>query len=136
MHWHKLAVDTSLFVATGSLTVAGFTLSSSDLDLRRGVVAIGLLVIIACGGAVVSKIVYNHVRTLRSIIQKIDEENGVFEAGFLRSGESLYPPTWRTARQELWSDPISSLTTFASLILPLLLASTIAIYVFLFPPGA
>lgn len=132
MHWHKLAVDASLFVATGSLTVTGFTLSAETLDLRRGLVAIGLLAIIAGGGALVSGIVHTHVRTLRAMIQKIDEENGVFDQGFLKSGESLYPSDWRTASTNVWNDPISSLTSFAAVILPLLLGVVIAIYLFAF----
>ena len=133
MHWHRLAVDSSLFIATGSLTVAGFTLSAANLDLRRGVVAVGLLVIIAIGGAFISRVVLSHVATLRGMIQKVDEENGVFEPGFLKSGEALYPLEWKTQKVERWSDPIATLTTFASLILPLILAALIAGYVAIFP---
>jgi hypothetical protein len=133
MHWHRLAVDASLFIATGALTVTGFTLSAARLDLRRGIVAVGLLVIIAIGGAFVSRVVLSHVRTLRGMIQKIDEENGVFEPGFLKSGEALYPPEWKTQKVERWSDPVATLTTFASLVLPLLLAAIIAGFVLFFP---
>jgi hypothetical protein len=133
MHWHRLAVDSSLFIATGSLTVAGFTLSASTLDLRRAVVAIGLLVIIAAGGAFISRVVLSHVRVLRGMIEKIDEENGVFEPGYLKSGLPLYPPQWKAQKVEDWNDPIATLTTFASLVLPLTLAVIIAACVLLFP---
>src|SRR5215470_2216363 len=133
MHWHRLAVDSSLFIATGSLTVAGFTLSASNLDLRRGAVAVGLLVVIAIGGAFISRVVLSHNRTLRGMIQKIDEENGVFEPGFLKSGEALYPAEWKTQKVEHWNDPIITLTTFASLALPLTLAALIAGYAAIFP---
>src|SRR5262249_874686 len=136
MHWHRLAVDASLFIATGSLTVAGFTLASANLDLRRGVVAIGLLLIIATGGAFILPVVLSHVRTLRGMIQKIDEENGVFEPGYLKSGEALYPIEWKTQRVETWDDPVAKLTAFAALVLPLALALTIAITIALFPSAA
>jgi hypothetical protein len=136
MHWHKLAVDASLFIATGSLTIAGFTLTASELDGRRAAVAIGLLLLVAVGGAIITRIVHRHVRTLRGMIQKIDEENGVFELGFLRSGEALYPAEWRIKHENDWLDPITALTRFASIFLPVLLALAIGLTLLFLPPGS
>lgn len=132
MHWHRLAVDASLFTATGSLTITGFMLSADDLQWRKGVAAIVLLLLFAIGGGLISSEVHSHVCKLRGMIQKIDQEHGVFNDDFMSTGGPLYPKEWLVERPSAWTDPITVLTKFASVWLPVMLAAVVAVYVHVF----
>ena len=119
MHWHRLSVDASLFLGTGAVTITGIAISRDNVSMKIAVPCVLVLVTLSFVGFFLRRIINTQIMLLRSVIQKIDEENGVFGDGFLSNGESLYPASWRQADASKWNDPIFKFTMFTIVVLPL-----------------
>ncbi len=122
MHWHRLSVDASLFLGTGAVTITGIAISRDSVTLKIAVPCVFILLTLATVGYFLRKVINTQIILLRSIVQKIDEENGVFSEGFLSNGESLYPATWKQVDGSEWNDPIFKLTLFTIVVLPVFLS--------------
>lgn len=125
MHWHRLSVDASLFLGTGAVTITGVAISRETVSMKIAITCASILVTLAIIGFFLRRIINKQVLLLRSVIQKIDEENGVFKDGFLSNGESLYPSGWKQSDASQWSDPIFKFTLFSIVILPLFMSAVV-----------
>jgi|GEM_PF-6196316 len=126
MHWHRLFVDASLFIATGSLGVLALYASiDSPTPIQTFTVA-AILVIVAAFGWIANRYIYGQICVIRGIIQRIDESNGAFDEDFDGPGTpSLYPPTWKVVASEEWHDPILRTAQFWIAAVPLVLACAV-----------
>lgn len=125
MHWHRLSVDAALFLGTASITVATIAISRDNANIERSTIFFCLLLLISAVGTYLNSIMVKQVVLLRSIIQKIDEEQGLFDPGLLKTGDSIYPIEWRVPTSA-WRDPIFRLTRFAVSFMPIVLAALVA----------
>lgn len=131
MHWHRLSVDASLFLGTGAVTITGIAISRDNVSWKIAAPCVFVLITLALVGFFLRKIINSQIILLRSTIQKIDEENGVFSDGFLSNGESLYPASWKQATPSEWNDPIFKLTFFTIVALPIFMSFVVIAVAFL-----
>lgn len=130
MHWHRLSVDASLFLGTGAVTITGIAISRENVSLKIAVSCVFVLITLAFVGYFLRRIINKQIILLRSVIQKIDEENGVFSDGFLNNGESLYPSSWKQSNAEEWNDPIFNFTLFTIVVLPVFMSTVVVAVAF------
>lgn len=126
LHWHRVVVDGSTFVATASLATASFYMNSQEQDLNAFVGKSIILSILGAIGFLLNYVLHKQVLVPRKIIQRIDEKNGVFEGK-----EPLYPSEWKVTAGKRWKDPVRYVTISISIFVPLTLILAISIIHFL-----
>jgi hypothetical protein len=123
MHWHRLFVDASLFIATGSLGVLALFASIQEPTVVQTGTVSSILLIMAGLGWAANRYIYRQICVIRGIIQRIDQRNGAFEGDFDGPGTaSLYPASWQVTSSEDWHDPILRAAQFWMAALPVFLA--------------
>jgi hypothetical protein len=131
MHWHKLSVDAALFLGTGAVTITGIAISRDNVSMKIVFPCVFVLLTLSMVGFFLRRIINAQIILLRSVIQKIDEENGVFSDDFLSNGGSLYPASWRQSEAANWNDPIFKFTLFAMVGLPIFMSVVVVAVAFL-----
>jgi len=129
VHWHRVSVDASLFIGTGSVTTVGFAVTREKLSLVTAICFCLVLIFLSVFGYFLRKLVNNQIIVIRGLIQNIDDDLGVFDQGFLKNGTSLYPSSWKATTSKHWNDPIFKFTLFSVVILPITLSMMLLLFV-------
>ena len=126
VYWHKLAVDSTIFIVTGSIALAGFGLTKENATLGMLVTLSFLVALLSWSGAYLVYLIRAKTRDQQRILLKLDNINQLFEPGVYGEGESLYPIEWKNTASDKSSDPVFRFCLGLLTVLPLPL--TLAIF--------
>jgi len=122
IYWHKLAVDSTIFIVTGSIALAGFSLSRSGATKTMLVSICVILCIMCWSGAYLVHLIEKKTAEHQSVLVRLDRLHGLLEPGVFVPGESIYPDAWRSTGTEHAVDPIFRFCLGLLAVLPILLS--------------
>ena len=125
VYWHKLAVDSTIFIVTGSIALAGFALSRTD---PTGVMLIStciILIILGWAGAYLTRLIQRKTEGHQAILIRLDKLHGLLEPDIYLPGESIYPKEWKDTGAKHVIDPIFRFCFVLLCVLPIILATLV-----------
>jgi hypothetical protein len=126
IYWHKLAVDSTIFITTGSIALAGFSLSRPDAS-RPMLISSAIILFLLCWmGAYLVRLVESKTMQHQTILARLDKFQRLFERSAYIPDESVYPPEWSDTGARK-SDPIFKFCSIMLWVLPIVLASLIIV---------
>ena len=125
VYWHKLAVDSMIFIMTGCTALTGFALSRTN-EIHQSLIAISFLIIVfSMIGARLCVLIENKTEMHRDILAKLDNIDFLLEKDFYIEGDSIYPQEWKIVGKNRLKDPIFRFCFWLQLTLPFLLVLVI-----------
>jgi hypothetical protein len=106
MHWHKLSIDSTIFIATGCLALSGFVLTRTDTSHKALIFLSALVVIFGWVGAYLSRLIEKNTKKHWEILLRLDHLNQLLEPDVFMSGKSIYPNEWKNTGDLQHRDPI------------------------------
>ena len=91
VYWHKLAVDAAIFITTGCIALAGFSLTRTDAS-RKTILSLAIvIVLLGWTGAALCRLIARQTSAHQRILVKLDTADGLFDSGVLIENDSVYP---------------------------------------------
>lgn len=127
IYWHKLAVDSMIFIVGGCLALTGFSLSRTN-TAHGTIISISLLIfILGAIGAVLCRLIESKTELHRDILVRIDRIDLLLEKDAYVKGDSIYPEEWKGVGKGRYKDPIFRFCFWVQSCLPVLLMAVIVL---------
>ena len=125
VYWHKLAVDSTIFIVTGSIALAGFALSRANPPLNMLISVCVILIFLGWTGAYLTRLIQEKTEEHQDILIRLDKLHGLLEPGIYLPGERIYPQGWMDTGEEHVIDPIFRFCFYMLIVLPIILSALI-----------
>ncbi|MDP2243549.1 hypothetical protein [Pseudomonas sp.] len=127
VYWHKLAVDSTIFIVTGSIALAGFALSTTSPTRTMLISVCIILALLGWAGAYLTRLIQQKTEEHQAILIRLDNIHGLLEPGLYLPNESVYPQHWRDTGEKHIIDPIFRFCFLLLGVLPFVLGSLILV---------
>jgi hypothetical protein len=127
VYWHKLAVDSTIFIVTGCIAFTGFAISRESIGIRAIIALSFLIFLLGWFGAWLCHLIRRKTEEHQLILVKLDRINKLIEPGAFIKGDTLYPGNWAETASGKQRDPIFLFCFWLLACLPLLLTAVLVL---------
>lgn len=127
VYWHKLAVDSMIFIMTGCIALTGYSLSRTS-ESHGSIVSLSLLIVaLSIIGASLCRLIEEKTESHRDILAKLDNIDSLLVKDAYIQGDSIYPQEWAVVGKGRYKDPIFRFCFWLQIFMPFFLVSIVVL---------